>query len=1010
MKKFLSILLALAVGFTFTFGSAMSAFAATPNKADADTAIATQVQASYETIDEAATKLVEKTFTYEDGYLVSAGDSNELFTGNTAKGLVSKETIQKKVNELVSTAKTNVQTTAENQYNAGQPLATPPGDAAYTQSNINQAVLNVKNAGIAQAAGINAEAILGTVTSGAYPMTIITGDVVKTYEKEATDAITALEAKVDEYSDLAKDKMAVSTATVNGTTLATVSGLSGDQTPQAIVKGIIATQKNAISTAKTTLGASTAVNDFITAIESYQTAAKNAEDFILGHKKTATEDYYIAPIPTKTDLANDTTVATAKNQAVLEVNSVMDTKILVVKNGLNNALISYNEYASLTTAQAKDKAALEKAIANLDAQVAAAKEVYAARINAKKSLSDVNSAKTTITTEIGNYATTWNTFKANDATSATETEELLISMTTILDNIATVKKEAALIAEIKDVNGKPYVDADALADDLEKAIASLYNGGTLSDALAMLSNSSQEVVLLATKQNYIDWINGTTISGLNPKDSKGNVLSTAWKKADAAGAATVTTITPFTTTPYSVNNADLYEEEDAKTLTALVDETKEAITAATSIADIKSIFAAANDKYEAIETTTAHVTNWNSGKVGTAYTKAKYEKELAAYATYFVGKVDTTKYPTAVSTANNVLENVVYPIVYTAKTADELASKVAEAKAAVDAIKSTDDIKAAAADVDALIAKINTPATIADKEAIIAAAEAKAAYDLIPGTTGTSYVTKALVLNAAIAAYEKADAIAINDAYAALAKKTVITTDDAAAIEALRAQFDAHKEFVEKYSSSPTTTTVTEANLSSTTAPLGLEVKLSDAKVKAVSELLTKLPAEVKATDKAQIEAARAAYEALTLAEKRKVMSVAGGVLYKNLLNAEADLEKATKWTDADAKAYVFDQATKATSVKLGAKKVKVTANFDASKLIENGYTVEYKFYKSTKKSSGYKYTGVTKPADNATYTNTNAKKGKNYYKFKVVVKNADGTVILTTALKDCKYACRTIK
>ena len=31
MKKFLSILLALAVGFTFTFGSAMSAFAATTN-------------------------------------------------------------------------------------------------------------------------------------------------------------------------------------------------------------------------------------------------------------------------------------------------------------------------------------------------------------------------------------------------------------------------------------------------------------------------------------------------------------------------------------------------------------------------------------------------------------------------------------------------------------------------------------------------------------------------------------------------------------------------------------------------------------------------------------------------------------------------------------------------------------------------------------------------------------------------------------------------------------------
>ena len=36
MKKFLSILLALAVGFTFTFGSAMSAFAATPSGTPAD--------------------------------------------------------------------------------------------------------------------------------------------------------------------------------------------------------------------------------------------------------------------------------------------------------------------------------------------------------------------------------------------------------------------------------------------------------------------------------------------------------------------------------------------------------------------------------------------------------------------------------------------------------------------------------------------------------------------------------------------------------------------------------------------------------------------------------------------------------------------------------------------------------------------------------------------------------------------------------------------------------------
>ena len=1001
MKKFLSILLALAVGFTFTFGSAMSAFAATPNKADADTAIATQVQASYETIDEAATKLVEKTFTYEDGYLVSAGDANALFTGDAAKGLVSKATIQKKVDELVSVAKTAVQTAAEEQYGTG-PLVTPADDAAYDQSAINQAVLNVKNAGIAAANGINAAAVLGDVTSGAYAMTIITVEVVKDYEKIATDAITALEAKVDDYSDLAKDKMAVSTTDVEtiNVSLADVSGLSANSTPQAIVKGITSTQKAAISTAKATLGSSTDVLAFITAIGAYQTAAKLAEDFILGHKRTATENYYIAPVPTKADIASDTTVAAAKTQAISEVNSVMDTKILSVKNGLNSALIGYNEYASLTNAQAKDKANLEKAIANLDAQVAAAKEVYAARINAAKTVGAVDTAKTAAISAINAFATTWNTFKANDSTPAVETEELLISMTTILENIDTVKKEAAIIGEMKDVNGKPYVDADALADDLEKAIAALYAGESLSDALDMIGHSSQEVALLNAKLQYIDWIEGTD-SGLEPKDSKGNTLTDPWNEADAVVAPTTTAnIEPFTTTTYTVNISALYEEADAEALTALVEETKEAISTAASITDIKAIFAAANDKYEAIETTTQHAAKWaNSGKVGAAYINAKYEKELAAYAQYFIGKIDTDKYPADVNTQNGVLSNVVYPIVYTAKTADELAAKVAEAKAAVDAIKSTDAIKAAAADVDALIAKINTPATLADKDAIIAAADAFADYKLIPGNE-ESYVTKRMVLNAAITAYEKADATAINDAYAVLAKKAVITTDDAEAIEALRAQFDAHNAFDEKYGVTTHNVTMSESNLA------GLEEKLSNAKIKAVSELLTKLPAEVKATDKEQIEAARAAYEALTLEEKATVMDIADGVLYKNLLNAEADLAKVVKFTDADAKAYVQDLAIAVRTVKSG-KKVKVTVNADVQTLLDNGFTVEYKFYKSTKKSSGYKNT-VNKTTN--TYTNTNPVKGKNYYKVKLVVKNADGEIVATTPLTQCKYGVRTMK
>ena len=51
MKKFLSILLALAVGFTFTFGSAMSAFAAAapvPDKQLTEAKIVSEINKAYE--------------------------------------------------------------------------------------------------------------------------------------------------------------------------------------------------------------------------------------------------------------------------------------------------------------------------------------------------------------------------------------------------------------------------------------------------------------------------------------------------------------------------------------------------------------------------------------------------------------------------------------------------------------------------------------------------------------------------------------------------------------------------------------------------------------------------------------------------------------------------------------------------------------------------------------------------------------------------------------------------
>ena len=86
--------------------------------------------------------------------------------------------------------------------------------------------------------------------------------------------------------------------------------------------------------------------------------------------------------------------------------------------------------------------------------------------------------------------------------------------------------------------------------------------------------------------------------------------------------------------------------------------------------------------------------------------------------------------------------------------------------------------------------------------------------------------------------------------------------------------------------------------------------------------------------------------------------------------------------------------------------KVNLTVTDDEIQAIEKlGYTVKYKFYRSTEKSSGYT---AMKEKDAKTYTNTTGKSGtRYYYKARVMVYDSDGTLVTYTALKQCKYASR---
>ena len=129
-------------------------------------------------------------------------------------------------------------------------------------------------------------------------------------------------------------------------------------------------------------------------------------------------------------------------------------------------------------------------------------------------------------------------------------------------------------------------------------------------------------------------------------------------------------------------------------------------------------------------------------------------------------------------------------------------------------------------------------------------------------------------------------------------------------------------------------------------------------------------------------------------------------------------IEKAEEPTDdnaaniAKAKSITKDMKLVARSGKTAKKNIKVVLKSDAKvkasikELKDLGFTVKYRFYRSTKKAASYKST-VTKKT--ASYTNTSGKKGTKYfYKVQVRVYDENGKLIAKTALKQCKYASRT--
>ena len=95
----------------------------------------------------------------------------------------------------------------------------------------------------------------------------------------------------------------------------------------------------------------------------------------------------------------------------------------------------------------------------------------------------------------------------------------------------------------------------------------------------------------------------------------------------------------------------------------------------------------------------------------------------------------------------------------------------------------------------------------------------------------------------------------------------------------------------------------------------------------------------------------------------------------------------------------------KARSAKTSKKNIRINVIASITDKLPDGYTVKYKYYRSTKKTSGYRL--MTAKSKNY-YINTKGTKGtRYYYKARIAVYDNDGKLIAQTELKQCKYAAR---
>ena len=905
MKKFLSILLALAVGFTFTFGSAMSAFADGATWGGYDKATGNAVlDAAYTQAKAAAYKV------NYDGKYHDQTDNNGTAVDDITVFEVKAEYVQKAVDSA---------------YLAAIEAMTDTG---------NKTILKAPLTGTYKADDPNA----------AYCSDVALVRAALLSEATTTYLADAEKAAFDEYKAMLKSFVESIDLSIYTTT-----------------------KKDTAYTAKDTneyyTSAEAAAADKAWALSAIENAKYDASATADANAKTTWKTTY-ENLYTK--LFGTSGVVAVKENNDNTLKEALVTSVYYVLSNTQYATTKSEaaEGANLSLAQATAKAKLLQAVtawqngtdykAKQDAAIAAYVEAETYIIENSANDTDYKNKDYTIKA-VGT---------ATDGDITINNIDYIDRCKTAADNKAQADRNKSNAA----IRGIFYDDNEA-AKALKANLLNVYAGKATT--LTPLYTGDETLTAsekAAAKKDYTDAQKAGDKAGYYTFDTAAGVGSKYYAKEwDAVKAA-----------------ADAYNAAvDAATTQSDIDDAKKAYAKATAATVIMT--------KSAVDTVFA---GYDTTSLATYFslTKANYNKVNNNSSDIYITWDGESYVKNVVPSDANVIAWIIDKGARTVKEADAL---YADACKVIDAYKTAETAKAEAEAVKAKIAALPATVALTDKAAIVEAYDAYKALVL----DAQKYVTNYGTLKNAVVAVEKLEANDVALKVAALPAANKVTTADK---DAVKAAIEAYEAYIETTAYEITTKHYTFANLDT------YKANIKAAEIKEIQDLydplytkwsVDKLTAE-DAAAVAELQKKLAAY----IDEYSEGVPYVSEKVVERMAAVIAAL--APEFGDAEAKAYVQDLAVTVRTAKVG-KKVKVTVNADVQTLVDNGFTVEYKFYKSTKKSSGYKNT-VNKAAN--TYTNTNPVKGKNYYKVKLVVKNADGAVVATTPLTQCKYGVRTIK